>query len=213
MITIHLLALIVIAVAIDTGSLFSTKLMRIMECVNVDRSLIHFVVLTRNSTRNNHVEDYANQIIPNLERLNAPYIIKYVDLNYEYEVIDYSELFSWSGEKFEIRKSQVNKSITTDGIEAAHPFRYTRSVTSSATILVTEDIQVLNEYLVGTPRSPFYNPSSVFNIIILEKPDDAEPKIRKIVAKLWRQYGIIIAVLIFTSEDHVSLSYFSILSF
>lgn len=207
MIIIQLLVLIIVgpARANNLCSAFTPQLMRIIECINVKRQLIYVTILTKNSTRNLHAEDFVNKMIPNLLKLQIPYFIQLRDLNYEYEVIDYSELFSWTGEKFEIRKTQINKTITYAGLEAAHPGRYIKDVTSSATILVTEDIHNLHEYLVGSVRSPFYNPSSVFNIFILEKPDEADIKVRQVLGKLWRSYGIIIAVLLFTCEQHVSL--------
>lgn len=194
-----------VACATNLCTKFTPNLAKVFDCVNINMRLIRIIPLTRTESPNLEVEDFVSELIPNLQGLGAAFVSKTYNLLFEHNVIDYSELHSWSGQKFDLREAQKNTTIIFDGFDVAHPTQVDRKVSSASSVLVMENIDILDEYLVGSPRSPFHTTRTVFNIVILEKTEGAIEKIPIVLEKMRRNYGIIIAVLIFTCEDEVSI--------
>lgn len=184
---------------------FTPNLMRILQCVNVNRSLIKVIIITRTSAPDVNIDDFVSDMIPKISKLRTTFVIRRYSVNFEYEVIDYSELYSWSGEIFKSREGQINKTLTYDGIEAAHPGQTLKEASSASVVVIVQNIDILlDNYLVGSPRPPFHSTRMIFNIFLLEKIERTNEKVRMALNKLWRDYGIIIAVLVSTCDDTVS---------
>lgn len=206
MLAFNIVLLCSVVCARNVCTKFTPNMVKTFQCVNMNRTMIKIVVLTKTPSRNLDIEDFVNDMIPNLQDLELSYFLKRYTTNFEYSVIDYSELYSWTGKQFNLRKGQMNKTtVIYDGIDVAHSNQIFRETTSSAVVVVVENIDILlDDYLIGSPRPPFHLNRSVFNIVILEKTENWSKKVSTVLGRMWRNYGITISVLIFTCEDEVS---------
>lgn len=130
--------------------------------------------------------------------------MKRFDSRYEHKVIDYTELYSWTGQKFKLRETQNNQIITYDGIDVAHP--QPKYQGESAVFIIVDNIDILDDYLEGPIWEPFDVPSMIYHIFVVEKTEQAEEcqkKVEIVLRKMWRNYGILVARLIFVNEDNV----------
>lgn len=186
-------------------SKFTPNIKKILDCVNVNKNVIKIVNL-KNESSGIAADDFVNEMIPNLD---IPVQYSDYDDQFEYLRIDFTELYSWTGEMFQLRKTQENQEIITDGVSIAHPYQSLRGADSASIILVVENIDILEDYLTGTVRSPFHSTRATFNLVILTLEDNILERVTRILGSIWRNYGIILAVLIFTCEDNVSYLFFS----
>ncbi|KAL5280708.1 hypothetical protein ACFFRR_004614, partial [Megaselia abdita] len=176
---------------------FTPHLLKIITCVNMNRSFLKIIMLTKNSSKSFIVERFINEMI---ESLDVPVLLKHYHNGFEFEVIDYSELFSWSGEEYYLRPGQKNQKVILNGTEFAHQDHDFKEIQSAGIILVSENLNIFDEYLSGSPRPPFQFPRMVFSFLILERSESN--RILEILSKMWRSYGILTSVLVLTCDDH-----------
>ncbi|KAL5292459.1 hypothetical protein ACFFRR_011338 [Megaselia abdita] len=174
----------------------------VLKCVNVNRRVLKVAILTRTPKKYIFLEDFLDTFFLRLNSLMVPFMIKQFHNGYEMPVIDFTERFSWAGEKFEFRPTQENQTVIFDGIDTAHPGKTYIELKSSSVLIIVEDIDVLDDYLEGSVRPPFQVPRTIYNIFIASRKEGSEGKIEKVLRKLWRNYGIIVAILVFMCEDN-----------
>lgn len=122
--------------------------------------------------------------------------------------MNYAQRFSWDGKRHEIRPLEKRKII----------YRRKRSVSSKSELknsLLPKDgifinvqkISVIDEYLVGSPRTPFEFPRRLFMINIMNTQEsNFDDLTRKLLEKLWNDYalGNVVIVTLCSNEPEVS---------
>lgn len=184
---------------------FSVNHMKIVECNNIGRNVLKVIRLKNDAGVDSvHVESFMNGLMPTItQSLRVPVIMRNFSLAYEEEKFDYSEMFSRSGEMFNLRKTQRNKTLIHDGQEFAnHSYKDHGYV---GVIILVESIHTLDEYLMGSVRPPFQSTHGLYTIFVMEQEDNERSIAGKVLEKLWRDYGILIAVLVFACQDEVGI--------
>lgn len=126
---------------------------------------------------------------------NKPIHTSHVDLSMEEETLTYAENYSWQGVKFQPRETQLYPDSAT-----MHKFRNNGSDFGS--FVVAESLSVLSDFVEGSPRHPFLCPTRRFVIVIhLGEDDFWQETADTILAKLWRNYGILWAFMLIVSKE------------
>lgn len=122
--------------------------------------------------------------------------VSYTILNtyFEHENISFSETFSWQGEKFVRRPGEKSHIVYRKRRDLDSP-RLTWSrpkyKTEERNFVIAENIRIIDEYLVGSPRRPFRFPTHVFIIAITSANEPHFDSIcMNVLEKLWNNYGI-----------------------
>lgn len=194
-----------ITVGKDICDDFSMNHMEIIDCNNIGRKLLKVVRLQKDPGVDSvYVESFLNGLMPTITRtLGIPVAVRNSSLAFEEEAYDYSELFSRSGTMFNVREAQRNKTLIYDGQEFAnHVYKDEGYV---GIIILVESIHTLDEYLVGSVRPPFQSTQGLYTIFVMEQEYKSKDITERVLEKLWRNYGILIAVLVFVCEDKVGL--------
>lgn len=182
---------------------FSVNHLKIIECNSIGRNVLKVIRLKKDAVVDSlYVESFMNGLMPTITRtLRIPVIMKNFSLAYEEEKYDYSELFSRSGTMFNLRETQRNKTLTYDGQEFVnHSYKYQEE---AGIIILVESIHTLNEYLMGSVRPPFQSTHGLYTIFVMEQEDNSKNMVERVTEKLWRDYGILIAVIVFVCQDEV----------
>lgn len=122
--------------------------------------------------------------------------VSYTILNtyFEHENISFSETFSWQGEKFVRRpgeKSHILYRKKRDLDSSRHSWSQPKHKTDERNFVIAENIRIIDEYLVGSPRRPFRFPTHVFVIAITSANEPHFDSIcMNVLEKLWNNYGI-----------------------
>lgn len=189
----------------DICDKFSMNHMKIMECNNVQIHLLKVITLKKDANvESEYIESFRNGLMQGLDRiLQVPVILRNFSLAYEEEIYDYTELFSRSGIKFEIRETQKNKTLIYDGQDFAnHSYKDQGYV---GIIVLVEDLHILDDYLEGSVRPPFQSTEGLYTIFVMATENNSRNILERVLEKLWRNYGILIAVVVFVCQDNVSL--------
>lgn len=155
-----------------------------------------------------------------------------IDYNYNLPNLTYADTFSWRGIPFLPREKPhiVNETIQnsnngTKNIWNKRKKRKTMMVPiqqhsqNAALIsqnnepelgvfLFAKSINIIDKYLTGAPRDPFYVPRSNFIIVISNELDNTDWQLiaGNVMEKLWKDYGILNSILITTcNPDGVSV--------
>lgn len=137
------------------------------------------------------------------------YVTRY-DIDNENDVIGESDRFDWQGEIIVSRKSRSRFKRQSE-INKLESDTFRKDESQSGYIVVVSNITVLDDYLVGTARSPFRSPRSSFIILVRYETKDWKEQVHRVLRKLWLVYGIVNAVLMTpclgTTEDLVATYY------
>lgn len=120
---------------------------------------------------------------------------KILDTQFEHENISYSETFSWQGEKFERRPGEESRLVYRKkrSLDTEIPKTWSKRTDEpeAGIFVIAESIKIIDDYLVGSPRCPFKLPRGIFIIAITGTDEYKFDEIsRKVLEKLWRDYGI-----------------------
>lgn len=108
--------------------------------------------------------------------------------------MQYSRRFSWSGREYQKRPKENSQLVYRRKRNVKADFSFMENhaeVTKAGAFVTVQKISIIDEYLVGSPRSPFKFPRRLImiNILTAEEPnfDDLS---KKLLEKLWTDYGI-----------------------
>ena len=141
------------------------------------------------------------------QHFTVPIIIEKYDLKYEPYAYDYSELFSWQGERFTLRPTQNSTTVKFNDmpkIQYSERFRQYLGI-----IVLCDNQNTLMKYIEGTARSPFQTPNSKYLIGTIN--DDIAGAtnnnntivIELILNRLWKNYGLPRLVILSICQDLV----------
>lgn len=126
------------------------------------------------------------------------------------EVIGESDRYDWQGELIESQTKRVRKKRQLQAAsQASHTVR--KDEPQAGTIVLVANVTMLDEYLVGTARSPFRNTRSNYIIILRYIFKDWKEHVERVLRKLWRIYGIVNVLLLapcLDSGEELLASYF-----
>lgn len=152
-------------------------------------------------------------------------IISSRHLTYEDDRIGYSDRYSWQGTLFPLRPAQQQTAQRTRrkrqapaiGDEAAVPAVTTpgrKDEPQHGILVIVESLQILDDYLTGSARSPFRSPRDNYIVIVRFSSDNATDvnnsttagrgwpeQVESIVRRLWTDYGIANVYLMAPCED------------
>lgn len=117
------------------------------------------------------------------------------DTNYEKGKVKYAAQFSWDGKKFEKRPGEnevLSYRKKRSDEEMFKPQKSKGTELSKAGIyIIVQNISIIDQYLVGSARSPFSFPRRLFmiNIMVSDEPD-FDDLTKKLLEKLWITYAI-----------------------
>lgn len=114
--------------------------------------------------------------------------------NFEPATVEYSQRFSWDGKRFPIRPGEKSKIVyrRKRNIHQNSIHGLKNAMLSKAGIFVNvQKVSVIDEYLIGSPRSPFKYPRRLFliNIISTQEPN-FDDLTKKLLEKLWIDYAL-----------------------
>lgn len=70
-----------------------------------------------------------------------------------------------------------------------------------AALVYSDSLYIIEDYLVGPPRHPFYRPRGNFVIMVNEKaPTDWMESAATILEKLWRDYRVLNVIIMMPCE-------------
>lgn len=129
-----------------------------------------------------------------------------LDQDYVEPSVRYADIFNWHGERFKLKANQtVNMTIELD-MEKYDAI--TADSTKGGSVIIVDQIAVLDKYLNGPAKKPFQNPRWNY-VIVIHKIVESDYKnlYEKLLKKLWIDYGIANAILLSpcVSRNDVSL--------
>lgn len=139
-----------------------------------------------------------NVKLPVLAVSSVPVYLHSRELDFEGESIGVSDLYDWSGMKFEPRETQ-QKRLTKREAPAATAAAAASGLTAQrhdepglGMFVIVENERVLDEYLQGTTRSPFRSPRDNYIIVVryVADADTFRERIDNITRRLWTRYGL-----------------------
>lgn len=117
-----------------------------------------------------------------------------LDHSYEEPFIRYANTFNWRGEKFKLKPNSIINMETELDEDNFNLFR--TDSTKSGSLIIIEQISLLDKYLEGPAKKPFKNPRSNYLIAIRKVYEtDYKAICEKVLEKLWNDYGIANAIL------------------
>lgn len=132
--------------------------------------------------------------------LNCAILFCRIDVDHEPATMYDVDLYNWQGERFPRRPNQTTnilhrrKRVSTDHHEAI--INQMANTDTSALVLI-ENIETIDKYLIGSPRRPFDFARFPLVIVIENASNDQfEEQCEAILRKLWYWYGIGNAILI-----------------
>lgn len=133
------------------------------------------------------------------------------DTDFEPPFFEYSDIYSWHGEKFRTRPNQHSRASHIDSLRNTkfdiEPEIKTKAVRHGV-FVIAESVAVLDDYLQGSPRNPF---RLVRRLVIIVITNTNEPNfdelVRKLLRKLWRDYGMVRVVLITPCNNDPEVKY------
>lgn len=124
--------------------------------------------------------------------------------DFEEDFISLADTFTWRGTKFEPRAGEPHFRAKR---QAPGQSTYTRKdEPETGTIVVVENVNILDNYLRGTARRPFRTPRRYYIIVLRSTDEDWMAIGANVMARLWKDYGIINAIILAPcadSEDEV----------
>lgn len=111
----------------------------------------------------------------------------------------YADTFTWQGDRFERRPNQSTKVIySRRRRRKRETIEYNRDWTNHhvdgidlGVLVFVEKISIIDEYLIGSPRTPFHFSRQMFVIAITNANEiDFEENAMNVLKKLWIDYGI-----------------------
>lgn len=192
----------------DICDKFSVNHLKIIECNNRNRNDLKVITIEKDANvKSEYIDSFMNGLIPSLvETMFIPVTIRNFSLAYEEEIYDYSELFSRSGTMFNLREKQRNKTLIYDGQAFAnHSYK---NQAHTGVIVLVENIETLDDYLEGSVRPPFHSTQALYTIFVMVQEDNTESIVERVLEKLWRDYGILIALIAFVCQDDVGFCRF-----
>lgn len=131
-----------------------------------------------------------------------------MNVAFEPDIVPYVDTFTWHGERFVRRPMQTTKIVYNRKKRMTahnHVSKFSSNENWSlrgneinfGVLILVKNISILNNYLVGPPRTPFQFPRHMFIIVItnLYEPQ-FEEETATFLRKLWLDYGIANAILI-----------------
>lgn len=125
--------------------------------------------------------------------------------DFEEDSITFADTYTWRGTKFAPRAGEPHfRSKRQADTLASIPVRSTykrKDEPETGTMVIVENVNVLDNYLMGTARRPFRAPRRYY-IIVLRRIGDGWMDLAGIVmARLWKDYGIINAIILAPCAD------------
>lgn len=114
-----------------------------------------------------------------------------VNLDFEETFLRYSETFSWSGQRFQLRPKETHYRM-----KRHFAIAYYRTIQTYHTepilgsFVIIDNMKIFENYLVGTPRKPFNSPRRYFIIAVREIEENWKVTGSMLLEKLWKLYGI-----------------------
>lgn len=157
---------------------------------------------------------------------NSTYTIRFeiVTLSHDEKTINFINTYSWSGEKFILRKDEENRisyrnrrsinnaSVGSNNVVKKHSLKLNDRLVirgdepELGAFVIIEKVSELNTYLTGIARRPFLWPRRTYVIAILDADEhDFRVTADKVLKKLWRDYGIVNAILIAPCNKYKNL--------
>lgn len=129
------------------------------------------------------------------------------NLDFEEPSIDFSETYTWRGMKFIPRPNEQHfrsKRQADTVVSWKVPVRnsYKRiDEPDTGTMVVVENVHILDNYLMGTARRPFRTPRKYFIIVLRKAETGWRDLAGAVMEKLWKDYGIINALIMAPCAD------------
>lgn len=120
----------------------------------------------------------------------------YYDADNESDIAGESDRFDWQGDVIVPRKPSTVRRKRQLATFNHKDSTFRKDEPQAGSIVIVANITVLDEYLVGTARSPFRTPRSSYIIILRNAHDDWQEDVERVLRKLWRVYGIVNALLL-----------------
>lgn len=150
---------------------------------------------------------YGSKIYISIIDAKFTILIKPRDWDFEDDTITFADTYTWRGTKFAPRADEPHfrsKRQAGTSASASVPVRSTykrKDEPETGTMVVVENLNVLDNYLMGTARRPFRAPRRYY-IIVLRRVDEGWMNLAGIVmARLWKDYGIINAIILAPCAD------------
>lgn len=164
---------------------------------------------------------------------NSTYTITFeiVTLSHDEKSINFINTYSWTGEKFILRKEEQDRisyrnrrsikitgdldnfdnddddddqSLNTNLRNENLPAR--DGEPELGAFVIIEKVSDLNTYLTGIARKPFLWPRRTYVIAILDANErDFRPTADRVLKKLWRDYGIVNVILIMPCNENADV--------
>lgn len=140
---------------------------------------------------------------------SLPVAVTNYDMNYESDAIGESDRYDWQGELVKPRVTQRFKRQSQLFSNSRNTLR--KDEPQRGIMVIVKNITVLDNYLVGTGRSPFRTPRSNYVIVLRNIMESWKEHSDRVLRKLWRVYGIVNVILLAPCSDSgedVVASYF-----
>lgn len=127
--------------------------------------------------------------------------------DYEEDFITFADTYAWRGTKFVPRAGEPHfrskrQADTLVSVSVPVRSKYKRKdEPETGTVVIVEDVNVLDNYLMGTARQPFRAPRRYY-IIVIRRVNVGWMDIGgNVMDRLWKDYGIINAIILAPCAD------------
>lgn len=124
------------------------------------------------------------------------------DVDNESEIIGESDRYSWQGELIVPRNKIVRVKRQSSPKTSPSTSTLRNDEPQTGTLVVVTNITVIDDYLVGTGRSPFRTPRSHYILILRYIFKGWKEHVDRVLRKLWHVYGIVNVLVIAPCLDY-----------
>lgn len=134
-------------------------------------------------------------------------LIRPKNWDYEEDSITFADTFAWRGTKFVPRAGEPHFRLKRQADilpSISAPVRSTymrKDEPETGTMVIVEDLHVLDNYLMGTARKPFRAPRRYYILVIRRVDVGWKDLAGHVMERLWKDYGIINAIILAPCAD------------